>query len=185
MTLRDTLKLVVKGVPITSEYTLPMTEEQFKLASRPKMQAEDDMNPFTLSSPRFLGYFHGLYSREFSIKSKSSYYRKNSISDSIWVHGKIEPTDEQVLTLVVSYYRTNFAKYGQRVLSGSFGLLFLLMNIPTFGNFDPGSFLISNGVLAIFYTVALFLLVSQASGQIDYFEKYFIEDIRKINLKRS
>jgi hypothetical protein len=179
MTFKDKIQLVVKGIPIVSKYRLHLSEKLFKNISETKLTAEDDMNPFSLSSPRFRGHFHGHYGREFSIKPKSSFFKKDSISNSIWVHGKIDPLDEEYLTLIVTFYRTNFSKYGQWVLAGTIGFIFLLISIRTLGISDFKNFLIFGGALMFFYFMGTLISVSQTNGQIKYFEKYFIEEIRK------
>ena len=179
MTFRDKIQLVVKGIPIVSEYRLNLSEKLFKNISETKLKAEDDMNPFSLSSQRFTGHFHGHYGREFSIKPKSSFFKKDSNSNSIWVHGKIDPLDEEVLALTVTFYRTNFTKYGQWVLAGTIGFLFLLISIQTSGNSDLKNFIIFGGALMFFYFMGTLISVAQTNGQIEYFEKYFIEEIRK------
>ena len=179
MTNRDKIQLVVKGIPIVSKYKLHLSEKLFKNISETKLKAEDDMNPFSLSSPKFIGHFHGHYGREFSIKPKSSFFKKDSISNSIWVHGKIDPLDERDLTLIATYYRTNFTKYGKWVLAGIIGFMFLMISIRTLGNYDFKNFLIFGGALMFFYFIGTLMGVAQTNGQIEYFEKYFIEEIRK------
>mgnify|MGYP000153259234 CR=1 FL=1 len=179
MTFRDKIKLVIKGLPIVSEYTLSLTEKSFKEYAELKFVNEDDMNPFALSSKRFLGHFHGYYGREFSVKPKSSFFRKDSISNWVWIHGKVEAIDERSLSLKVTYHRTNFAKYGQWVLAGSIGFMFLIISIRTLGNSDFMNFLIFGGALIFFYLFGTLVSISQANGQIGYFEKNFIDEIEK------
>ena len=179
MTFRDKIKLVVKGTPIFSEYTLKLTEKSFKEYADLKFVNEDDMNPFSLSSQRFTGHFHGHYGREFSVKQKSLFFRKDTISNSIWVHGKVEPKEEKGLSLRVTYYRTNFVKYGQWVLAGTIGFIFLIISIRSLGNFDFMNFIIFGGALIFFYLFGTLISISQSNGQIEYFEKHFIDEIRK------
>lgn len=179
MTFRDKIKLVVKGTPIFSEYTLALTEKSFKEYADLKFVSEDDMNPFSLSSQRFLGHFHGYYGREFSVKPKSSFFRKDTLSNSIWVHGKVEPKEEKGLSLKVTYHRTDFAKYGQWVLAGTIGFMFLIISIRTLGNADFINFLIFCGALIFFYLFGTLISIAQSNGQIAYFEKHFIDEIRK------
>lgn len=179
MTFRDKIGLVVKGLPIVTKYNLILTETSFKEFADLKFANEDDMNPFSLSSKRFVGHFHGYYGREFSVKPKSSFFRKDSLSNSIWIHGKVEPKDEKSLSLEITYHRTNFAKYGQWVMAGSIGFGFLMTSLKTLVNSDFLNFLISGGALLLFYLSGTLISIFQANGQIEYFEKHFINEIEK------
>ena len=180
MTLREQIGLVIIGQPIVSIYKLFTSEKSFKQATQVKIEKEDDFNSFSISQKRFNGYFHGHYRREFSIKPKSLFGRKNSLSNSIWIHGKIEPINEDSLNLIVTYNRTNFSKFGQWVLIGSLGLIFLLISFQTLRNLDVLNFLVFGGAIIFFYIFATFISITQTSSQIKYFEKNIIKDIKQI-----
>lgn len=144
----------------------------------PKLANDDDRNPLSFSSERFTGRFHGYYGREFTIKPKSSYFRRDSLSNSILIHGKLKPLDENRLSLTVIFHRTDFAKYGQWVQKAIYGLIILIMGTKLLMNSDYISFLILGGALFFFYWFATLIAIGQAGGQIKYFERYFFEGLR-------
>ena len=149
MTFRDKINLVVKGIPIVTEYYLAITEKSFKQFAESQLLKEDDMNPLSFTADRFVGNFHGYYGREFSIKPKITFFRKDSINNSIWIHGKITPIDEQNINLKITYHRTNLTKNGQWGLAGIIVLMFLTTSIQTLGNSDYLNFLILTGLLLL------------------------------------
>ena len=101
------------------------------------------------------------------------------MSNTIWIHGKFTPKDEHLISLEVTYHRTNFAKQGQWILVGSIGFIFLTNSIRALWNYDFVSLSIFSGVLLLFKMVGTLIRVAQTNGQIEYFEKYFIDEIQK------
>ncbi|MEM7162635.1 MAG: hypothetical protein AAF487_09385 [Bacteroidota bacterium] len=179
LSYRHKIRLIVKGIPIVSEHLIILTEEHFKEYGESKFASEDDFNPFSLKQEPFLGTFHGYYGREFSIKPKGSFFRKDSTSNSIWIHGKIEPSDTQGIFLNVSFYRTNATKYGLWLTKGLLAFTFLILCINALVKAEYYLLILFSATLVMFYLFILFILISQASDQIKYFQKYFLEEIEE------
>ena len=170
MKLQDKFKLVLYGRPINSKYHLALTEEEFKKMAKAELIEEDDLNPFSLNSARFTGYFHGHYSREFSLKPKHSFFRKNSITNSIWINGKIEKSGENSSSISVTFNRTNFVKYGLWSTLTFLLLILLIGGFKILENHETHGFLVYSSSLVIFIVVIISIFVADTGNQIKYYE---------------
>lgn len=175
MTFKEKVIFVVLGTPLFSKYQVSLNEKEFKEKVRGLIAADDIVNPFSLSKVRFLGYFHGLYNREFTIKPKSSFWNRDSISNSIKVHGEIISKGNSYIELEVSFTRTKQLKAGQQILIGFLGVLLLAVISRSIGNSDISALFVFAFALFGFYLFFTLISVFQTSGQINYFERYFVD----------
>ncbi|MDP2684499.1 MAG: hypothetical protein Q8P20_05605 [bacterium] len=174
----DKIKLVLSGHPIEKNYKISMSEESFKEKTKLKLITENDFNSFSRNKESFVGNFQGHYERELSIKPKSSFWRKDSLTNTIWIHGVIQPNNEKELTFKVTFYRTKFAKYGQWVILAVLALALVFFVSQTLMDFDLKNFGILLSTLAFFYLFSTLIKLSQTTGQIEYFEKNFFKDLK-------
>ncbi|NBG67406.1 hypothetical protein [Acidiluteibacter ferrifornacis] len=179
MTFKKYDNLIVKGTSIEVDHILKCSESEFKTKTQSLLISEDDLNPFSLSKARFIGNFHGFYGREFSIKPKSSFLRTKSISNSIWINGKIEPFDENQISISILYNRTDFLKLGQKVLKYSLGILLLIISIKTLINAEILNFIIFGSAILFFYLIAILIFIGHCKDQISYFENHLIKTFDK------
>lgn len=178
--MTDKILLVIQGKPIVATHNLSISESAFKEKAKANITDEDDLNPFSLPRERFLGRFHGYHQKEFSIKLKSSFFRKYSGNQLIWIYGKIEPLSETSIRLHLRYHRTAFAKYLIWVSSAIIGSVLLWTIIQTLKYHALIEYLPVMGFLMIFHLLFIFMNVASVNGEIKYFERYFLGNIPEV-----
>jgi hypothetical protein len=173
--LIEIVNLVLRGTPIRRNYTIASSEESFKRILRSKFFSDVDESIFGCSSAKFIGYFRGNNREEFSIRPNSSVFRRESVHNAIWIHGKIVPSDASSILLVVTYSRTEQVKYVQWFIHGLLVIFFLASSFALIEHWNYVNFIMSLVNLLFFYSVMLVILIAQAKGQIDYFKKHLLE----------
>lgn len=178
MTFKEKYNLFFKGVPIKREYKVLMPEDAFKQFIAPQLQKEEDAFSFTWGRKKFIGHFSGVYDREFSIRPKSSMFRKNSVGDVVWIHGIIEPIDSDSFILKILFYRAGLSKSSIRMLSSvAVGILVFLV-IMSFLRFSFPETLIVLGALSFFSFVFIIASVGTVSGTVEYFETHILRYLK-------
>tara|TARA_R110000850_G_scaffold158622_1_gene282876 strand:+ start:1909 stop:2475 length:567 start_codon:yes stop_codon:yes gene_type:complete len=177
MTFKQNFELLVLGKPVEKRYMISESEEAFKDIIRSLMTTEGSLSMFSFGSKKFVGEFRDNAGREISLRPNGSAYRRDSIANVIWIHGIITPTENDKLIFDVSFYRTNFARFGQWILAVVLGLTFLFISYQALRVGDFKNFLIFGGAILGFYVMGVLISISQAAGQIKYFEQYFFRNI--------
>ena len=178
ITLFDKIKLFLIGKVITKNYTFFMCENRFKEKVLSNIMI-DKTPTFSESNEYFTGSFTGKNGREIILKPKKSFFTKDSLSNSIWIKGKIEPISERRINLNVIYNRTNYLKFGIWTITGFFFLFLSLIFSRTYKNLEASD--LTQIGIGTFFLFGLFYLVIflQMSNQIRFFKKYFISEFYK------
>lgn len=176
ISFKERWNFVRKGTPMTMEYSLNETEEEFRKRMQLLITNEDDFHPLYMGSKRFAGGFHGHFRREFSIKPKSRFSLLGSVNPSrrLWANGLIQ--DQQGgsnIRIKVSYHRSGLEgipDWLPKFFIGSF-LVFIAFLLLAGGSVTL--FLKASAILLVIYLIYLLISAAQIPDQIKYFEEYF------------
>ncbi len=178
ITLLDKIKLFLIRKGITKDYTFFMSENKFKEKVLSNIMI-DETPAFSESNEYFTGSFSGKNGRQIILKPKKSFFRKDSLSNSIWIKGKIEPVSERRINLNVIYNRTSYLKFGIWTITGFFFLFLGLIFSRAYENLEASDFI--QIIIGTFFLFGFFYLVIflQMNNQIRFFKKYFISEFYK------
>ncbi len=182
MPLKQNFELSILGTPIKKRYLISSSEEAFKNTIRELMTTEASLSLFAFGTKKFVGEFLDIAGREIAFKPNSSAYRGDSISNSISIHGIISSVENERLIFDVTFYQTNFARFGKWVMTVVLGLTFIFVSYQSLKVGDYKNFLIFGGAILFFFVVAMLITMYQASSQINYFEEHFLRNLEKIDL---